>query len=135
MDSTITIAGNLTRDPELKFTDSGMATVRFGVATSRKIKERETTSFYEVIAFGKTAENVQTSLSKGNRVLVTGRLEVRNWEKQDGTKATTVEVVADEVAADLKFATVTIMKNERKEFAKTSAPSGKNFMQDFEEDF
>jgi single-strand DNA-binding protein len=135
MDSTITIAGNLTRDPELKFTDSGMATVRFGVATSRKIKERETTSFYEVIAFGKTAENVQASLSKGNRVLVTGRLEVRNWEKQDGTKATTVEVVADEVAADLKFATVTIMKNERKEFAKTSAPSGKNFMQDFEEDF
>jgi len=102
MDSTITIAGNLTRDPELKFTDSGMATVRFGVATSRKIKERETTSFYEVIAFGKTAENVQASLSKGNRVLVTGRLEVRNWEKQDGTKATTVEVVADEVAADLK---------------------------------
>jgi single-strand DNA-binding protein len=113
MDSTITVSGNLTRDPELKFTDSGLARVRFGIASTRKVKDKETTSFYDVVAFGKTAENIQESLSKGAGILVTGRLEVRQYDKNDGTKGTAVEVVADDVAALLRFATVTVHKNER----------------------
>ena len=131
MDSSITIAGNLTRDPQLKFTESGMATVRFGVATSRKVKDRETTSFYDVVAFGKTAENAHESLAKGTSVIVSGRLEVRTYEKQDGTKGTSVEVVADEVGASLRFATVQVNKNVRKEYVSANkAP-----VVDFEDDF
>jgi single-strand DNA-binding protein len=113
MDSTITVSGNLTRDTELKFTDSGLARVRFGIASTRKVKDKETTSFYDVVAFGKTAENIHESLSKGTGVLVTGRLEVRQYDKNDGTKGTAVEIVADDVAALLRFATVTVHKNER----------------------
>jgi single-strand DNA-binding protein len=113
MDSTITVSGNLTRDAELKFTDSGLARVRFGLASTRRVKDKETTSFYDVVAFGKTAENVHASLVKGNGVIVTGRLEVRNYDKQDGTKGTAVEVVADEVGALLRYATVSVAKNPK----------------------
>ena len=113
MNSAITLSGNLTRDPELKFTDDGLAVVRFGLASTRKVKEKESTSFYDVAAFGKTAENVHASLAKGSSVLVAGRLEVKEFERKDGTKGTAVEVVADEVGALLRFATVSITKNER----------------------
>jgi single-strand DNA-binding protein len=113
MNSSITVSGNLTRDAELKFTDQGLARVNFGIASTRKVKDRETTSFYDVVAFGKTAENIHASLTKGSGILVTGRLEVRQYEKKDGTKGTAVEIVADEVGALLRFATVSIQKNER----------------------
>jgi len=111
MDSSITVTGNLTREPELKFGDSGMARVRFGLASTRRVKDRETTSFYDVVCFGKTAENVNESLQKGAGVVVTGRLEVRDYEKKDGTKGTIAEIVADDVGALLRFATVSITKN------------------------
>lgn len=113
MSSTITITGNLTRDPELKFSQGGIATVRFGVAETYKSKEKEHTSFYDVVAFGKNAENVHSSLIKGSGVIVKGRQEVREYERNDGTKGTSVQVVADEVGALLRFATVSIQKNER----------------------
>jgi len=113
MGSSITITGNLTRDPELKFTDSGMARVRFGVAETRKVKDKETTSFYDVVAFGKTAENISASLAKGSGIIVTGRLEVRQYDKNDGTKGTAVEIVADDAGALLRFATASISKNEK----------------------
>jgi len=122
MNSAITLSGNLTRDPELKFTDDGLAIVRFGLASTRKVKEKESTSFYDVTAFGKTAENVHASLAKGSSVLVAGRLEVKEFERKDGTKGTAVEVVADEVGALLRFATVSITKNERGGYG-NSAPS------------
>jgi single-strand DNA-binding protein len=122
MDSTITVSGNLTRDTELKFGDTGLARVRFGLASTRRVKEKETTSFYDVVAFGKTAENIHASLSKGNGVIVTGRLEVREYERKDGTKGTIAEVVADEVGALLRFATVSIEKNERNNVPKNDSP-------------
>jgi len=113
MDSTITVTGNITREPELKFGDTGLARVMFGVASTRKVKEREHTSFYDVVAFGKTAENIHASLAKGAGVIVTGRLEVKDFERKDGTKGTAVQVVADDVGALLRFATVNIEKNQR----------------------
>ena len=85
-DNTVTIAGNLTRDPELRFTPSGQATATFGIAvnrtwTDRQSQERkESTSFFDVVAWGGLAENAATSLAKGARVVVTGRLDQRSWE-------------------------------------------------------
>lgn len=127
MNSNITVSGNLTRDPELKFGDSGLARVRFGMASTRRIKDKETTSFYDVIAFGKTAENIHASLAKGSGILVTGRVEVREFERKDGTKGTAVEIVAEDAGALLKFATVSIQKNER---GASSAPAGNNVWDD-----
>jgi len=123
MNSTVTVSGNLTRDPELKFGDSGLARVRFGLASTRRVKEKETTSFYDVIAFGKTAENIHASLSKGSGVLVSGRIEVKEFERKDGTKGTAVEIVAEDVGALLRFASVNVQKNER---GANSAPAGKD---------
>jgi len=113
MNSTITVTGNLTRDTELTFGDSGTARVRFGLASTRRVKEKEHTSFYDVVAFGKTAENIHASLAKGSSVIVSGRLEVKEYERKDGSKGTAVEVIADEVGALLRFATVSISKNEK----------------------
>jgi len=130
MDSAITITGNLTRDPEIRFGDNGNTYTRFGVATTRRDKSgKETTSFYDVVAFGSTAANAGDSLTKGSRVLVYGRQEVREFERKDGTKGTVVEIVADEVAASLRFATVSINKNTKGDMVgagarSSSVPSG-----------
>ena len=117
MSSTITITGNLTRDPELKFGQSGVATARFGVAETYKSKDKEHTSFYDAVVFGKAAENVHASLTKGSSVILKGRQEIREYERNDGTKGTSVQLVVDEIGASLRFVTVSVTKNER------SAPS------------
>jgi single-strand DNA-binding protein len=112
MDSFINVVGNLTRDPEIKFSDSGVQITKFGLAVTRKPKNGdEQTSFYNVVAFNSLAENVAGSLTKGNRVVVTGRLEVRTYSKNDGTEGTAVDIVAEEVAPSLRFATASIAKN------------------------
>ena len=107
--NTVTIAGNLTRDPELRFLDGGAATAGFGIAVSRRWFDKtkndwnEVTSFFDVVCWRTLADNVAETLKKGDRVIVTGRLEQRSWEK-DGEKRSKVEIVADEVASSLKFA-------------------------------
>ena len=115
MDSFITVSGNLTRTPEIRFSDSGTSVVRFGIAVNRKRKNgEENTSFYDVVAFGSTAENLANSLSSGDRVIVAGHQEVRTFDKKDGTKGTAVEIVADEVGASFRFATASVAKNPRR---------------------
>lgn len=115
-----TLVGNITRDPELRFTNSGMATTRFGLAVNYRRQNRqtnewdETTSFFNVVCFGDMAENVAQSLGKGARVMVTGRLEVRPWETQEGEKRQSVELIADEVGPSLRWATVSVEKNDRR---------------------
>jgi len=114
MSASITISGNMTRNPELRYSDTGTALVRFGVAVSYKTKTKpETTSFYDVVAFNSLAENVAASLASGNRVNVTGRVEVRKYQKKDGTEGTAVEIVADEIGPSLRWATATIEKNSK----------------------
>jgi len=108
MSSTTTIIGNLTRDPELKFLGNDSTVVKLSVAVNRKTKGRdgewnETTSYFNVSAFGTLAENSADSLHKGNRVIVTGRLEQRSWDKEDGTKGTAIELIADAIGPDLRF--------------------------------
>jgi single-strand DNA-binding protein len=124
-DNTITVVGNITRDPELKFLNSGQAAVRFSVAVSRRWQNRQTqewdekTSFFDVQCYGPMAENAANSLSKGARVVVTGRMEQRSWETDNGEKRSAFEIVADEIAPSLRWATAVVTKTPR--------PEGGNF--------
>ena len=117
--NSITIVGNITRDPELRFTPSGQANARLGVAVNRRWQDRgsgewqEATSFFDVICWRELAENVSESLKRGTRVIVTGRLEQRTWE-QEGNKRSVVEIIADEIAPSLRWATAKVEKTERR---------------------
>jgi single-strand DNA-binding protein len=120
-DNSVTLVGNVTRDPELRFTPSGQAVATFGLAVNRRWQNRqsneweEQTSFFDVKCWAQMAENVGESLHRGARVVVSGRLEQRSWETEQGDKRSKVEVVADEIAPSLRWATVEITKNERRE--------------------
>lgn len=121
MDNTVTLVGNVTRDPELRYTPSGQAVASFGLAVNRRWQNRQTndweeqTSFFDVKCWAQMAENVGESVQKGSRVVVSGRLEQRSWESENGDKRSKVEVVADEIGPSLKWATATVTKNERRE--------------------
>jgi single-strand DNA-binding protein len=128
--NNVTIIGNCTRDPELRFTPSGMAVATFGVAVNRRWQNRSTNeweeavSFFDVTAWQQLAENVSESITKGTRVIVAGRLDQRSWETQDGEKRSKVEIVADEIAPSLRYATASIVKNERRGGDFDSSSSG-----------
>jgi single-strand DNA-binding protein len=119
MNTTITIVGNVTRDPELRFTASGVATSTFTLAVNRKVNTRNNTaptevvSFFTVVAWNTLAENACISLTKGSRVVVSGRLEQRSWQTPAGEKRTVYELVADEIGASLRFASAAIERNQR----------------------
>jgi single-strand DNA-binding protein len=119
-DSTVTIVGNVTRDPEMRYTPSGVAKATFGVAVNRRWQNRQTqeweeqVSFFNVVCWREQAENVCESVGKGVRVIVTGRLEQRSWETDNGDKRSTVEIVADEIGPSMRWATASITRNERR---------------------
>jgi single-strand DNA-binding protein len=96
---------NLTDDPEVRYTDSGIARASFRVAVSGR-REQEP-SFFTVIVWRDQAEHAAESLSKGSRVVVVGRLQQRTWTAEDGSARSTVEVVADELGPNLRWATAT----------------------------
>ena len=118
--NNVALVGNITRDPELRFTPTGQATATFGLAVNRRWQNRQTqeweeaTSFFDVVCWREMAENAAESLSRGSRVLVTGRLEQRSWETADGDKRSKIEVVADEIGPSLRWATAQVTKNERR---------------------
>lgn len=118
--NSVTLVGNITRDPELRFTPTGQALASFGLAVNRRWQNRqsgdweEATSFFDVVCWREMAENVSESLARGARVVVTGRLEQRSWDNQEGEKRSKVEVVADEIGPSLRWATATVTKNERR---------------------
>jgi single-strand DNA-binding protein len=128
-DNTVTLVGNITRDPELRFTPAGQAVATFGMAVNRRYQKNgqweEQTSFFNVTAWGTLGENASNSLHKGARILVTGRLEQRSWETQEGDKRSVVEVVADEIGPSLRWATVDITKNERREGGESGGGGGR----------
>jgi len=115
-DSTVTIAGTLTRDPELRFTTGGRGVASFGVAVNRRYQQNnewvEQTSFFNVVAWGSLGENASASLTKGTRIIVTGRLEQRSYETQQGEKRSVVEIVADEIGPSLRWATAQVEKSK-----------------------
>ena len=119
IDNSVTVTGNATREPELRFTPSGQAVANFGVAVNRRWQNRQTqeweeaVSFFDITAWAQLAENVAETVAKGTRVTITGRLDQRSWETQDGDKRSKVEIVADDVAISLRWATAEIIRNER----------------------
>jgi single-strand DNA-binding protein len=104
-DSTVTLVGNLTRDPELKFTQTGKAQTRFSIAVNRRWQKdgnwEEQTSYFDVTCWAVLAENVANQVTKGTRVIVSGRIEQRSWETKEGDKRSTIEIIADAVGIDL----------------------------------
>jgi single-strand DNA-binding protein len=120
MANTTTITGNLTREPEIRYTREGQATAQLGVAVNRRWQDRttqewqESTSYFDVTCWRDLAENVALTLTKGMRVIVTGRLEQRSWETEQGEHRSKVEITADEVGPSLRFATADVQKVERR---------------------
>jgi single-strand DNA-binding protein len=118
--NSIHVVGNITRDPELRFTPTGQARAQFGLAVNRRWQNRQTqeweeaTSFFDVTCWGDLGDNVSESLAKGSRVMVIGRLEQRSWETDNGEKRSKVEIIADEVGPSLRWATAQVTKTERK---------------------
>jgi single-strand DNA-binding protein len=114
IDNNITVVGNVTRDPELRFTNTGMAVASFGLAWNRRRQDgEEEVSFFDVTCFRQLAENVSESITKGSRVVVFGALQQRSWTTDDGDKRSKVEILADEVAPSLRWATADVTKNQR----------------------
>jgi len=104
-EASVSFAGNLTDDPEVRSTEGGIARARFGVAVSGR-REQEA-SFFTVIVWRDQAEHAAQSLSKGSRVVVLGRLQQRAWTAEDGSARSVVEVVAEELGPSLRWATAT----------------------------
>lgn len=119
-DVVVTIVGNLTGDPELRFTPSGAAVASFTVASTPRVLDKATNEwkdgealFMRCSVWRQYAENVAESLTKGARVIVTGRLKQRSYETREGEKRTVVEMEVDEVGPALKYATAKVNKVSR----------------------
>jgi single-strand DNA-binding protein len=98
------IIGNLTRDPEMRYTPNGQPVASFAVATNRRWKDKDgnnqdETQYHEIVAWGKLAEIVSQILHKGNKVYIEGRLQTRNWEAQDGSRRQRTEIIAENFVA------------------------------------
>ncbi|MGI5455885.1 single-stranded DNA-binding protein [Streptomyces sp. CA-249302] len=111
----ITIIGNLTADPELKFTASGQALAKFTVASTPRAFDREanqwkdgTSTFFRCAAWRALAEHVAESLGKGSRVVLSGRIRQHDWQTPEGDNRSMLAVEVDEIGASLRFTTVTI---------------------------
>jgi len=124
-DNSITLSGTLGKDVELRFTAAGKAVASFGIAVNRRYQVnnewQEQTSWFNVTAWGELGENAAGSLAKGSRVIVSGRLESREFEGKDGVKKTAVEIVADDLGASLRWATVQVERVARKTVAPVEA--------------
>lgn len=119
-ETIITIVGNVTADPELRFTPSGAAVANFTVAATPRVFDKQANEwrdgdalFMRVSAWRQLAENVAESVRKGHRVIVQGKLKQRSYETREGEKRTVVEMEADEVGPSLRYATAKVNKAER----------------------
>ncbi len=117
--NSVTLIGNLTRAPELRYTTGGRGVASFGLAVNRRYQVngewQEQTSFFNVVCWAELGENVAATLTKGSRAIVTGRLEQRSYETGEGEKRSVVEVIADEVGPSLRWAQAQIERNESSE--------------------
>lgn len=125
-DTIITVIGNLTADPELRFTTSGAAVANFTVASTPRQFDKQSnewvdqeTLFMRCSVWREAAENVAESLTKGTRVIVQGRLKARSYETKEGERRTSTELEVDEIGPSTKYATAKINRNSRQ-----SGPQG-----------
>ena len=119
-ETVITVIGNLTGDPELRFTPSGAAVANFTVASTPRTFDRQSnewkdgeTLFLRCSIWREAAESVAESLTKGTRVIVTGRLVQRSYDTREGEKRTVVELQVDEVGPSLRYATAKVTRTQR----------------------
>ena len=116
-DNSVTLVGNITREPELRFTGGGKGVASFGLAVNRRFQVngewQEKVSFFNVVAWDTLGENAAASLHKGTRIIVNGRLEQRDYETREGEKRTVVEIVADEIGPSLRWARAEIERISR----------------------
>lgn len=106
--NTVTVVGNLTRDPELRYSNNAQPIANLSVAQTARKKDGDQwvdgdTSYFDCVVFGPLAENVAEQLAKGTRVIVTGKLQQRSWETPDGNKRSKVELVVDACGPDLRW--------------------------------
>lgn len=127
-DSTSILSGNITRDPEYRVTNSGKGVASFGLAVNRRYQIngewQEQTSFFDVVAWSDLGQRAAASLHKGDRVIVTGRMEQRTWETGDGAKRSKVEIVASDIGASVRFAQVEVARITRTEQGPPPADTG-----------
>lgn len=118
-ENTVTLVGNLTRDPELRFTTGGRGVASFGLAVNRRYQVngewQDQTSYFNIVAWGQLGENASATLTKGMRVVVTGRLEQREYTTREGDKRQAIEINADEIGPSLRWATASVERNPRGE--------------------
>jgi single-strand DNA-binding protein len=119
-ETTITIVGNLTSDPELRFTPSGSAVANFTVASTPRTFDRQAnewkdgeTLFLRASVWREAAENVAETLTKGTRVIVQGRLKSRSYETKEGEKRTVIELEVDEIGPSLRYASAKVTRTQR----------------------
>jgi single-strand DNA-binding protein len=116
-ENSVTLVGNVTKDPELRYTTGGRGVASFGLAVNRRYQVngewQEQVSFFNIVAWGDLGENAAASLNKGNRVIVTGRLEQRSYETREGEKRSVTEVIADELGPSLRWAQAQIERISR----------------------
>ena len=115
--TNVTVVGNLTREPELRYTQGGKGVTSFGLAVSNRYQVngewQEKTSFFNITAWDTLGENAAATLTKGMRVLVSGRLEVREYESREGGKRVSVDITADEIGPSLRWARATVERISR----------------------
>ena len=131
MTNTITITGNLTGDPELRFTKSGLAVAAFTIADTPRTFDKATnqwkdgeTLFLRASVWREAAENVSESLRKGMRVTATGKLQQREYTSKEGEKRVSIELDVEEVAPSLRYATANVTKRAKGEGGSAPAPAG-----------
>src|SRR5215475_4671693 len=119
-DTQITVVGNLVDDPELRFTPSGAAVANFRIASTPRTFDRQTNEwkdgeplFLACTVWRQAAENVAESLTRGARVIVSGRLKQRTYETREGEKRTVIELEVDEIGPSLRYATAKVQKMSR----------------------
>ena len=128
-DNCITLVGNITDDPELRFTPSGSAVANFTIAVNRRWKDQsgqwqdKLDGFFKCNCWREMAENVAESLQKGMRVMVVGRLQQRSWDDQEGNKRSAFEIQVDEVGPSLRWATASVTKSSRSSGGQASGGS------------
>jgi single-strand DNA-binding protein len=141
-DNQVTLVGNLTDDPELRYTPSGVAVTHFRLAVDQRVWDTDgwkagEPSFFRINVWRDQAEHASKSLGKGARCVVVGRLKTRSWETPEGQRRSLVEIEADEVAASLRFAPVALDRRggeeapaedgDARQDTRRSAPSSPDF--------
>lgn len=115
MSNTLTVVGNLTGEPELRYTASGTAMLTGSIADNRRYQVngewQEETSYINFVAWRELAENAASTLTKGMRLIVTGRLQQRDWQDKEGNKRTSYDLVVDEIAPSLRWASALVTKS------------------------